>query len=530
MCGSKREATRSKIQISWPIAVLGLLALLHLIPLWITPYIPTQDGPSHVYNAFILRQYNNPEFPRFKEFYEINTRLVPNWFSHLALAGLMYLVPPGMAERIFLSGYVLLFAAALYYFLESVEKGRGVLAVLGFFFIYNYMLHMGFYNFSYSVPLYLFLLGYWWKHHDDFQFKHVVIFTLFFSLTFFFHIITSVLAIVSILFLAVLDYRLHIKKILVTLLAMIPMGLLIWNYLRDKGTQGLGWWDFKTLCQYLLSLNVLVAYNNDQLRVSVPLAILFGVLIVYTLLREKIRLGPGQIIYHWDRKDYFFLLSCLLVLIYCASPEAMSGTSILTSRISLFPWLVVLAWLSKDYPKILRRTAAALAVILLLYNLGLTMRYYIRFSRDVAEYVSGVDVIKRNRTILPLTFDPMGRSLKIWVITHAPNYYAVRTGGINYGNYEPDWMVFPTLFRVPPGEKRPTTHTIHSEPNELDVEKYADRVDYIIAWNLKPDSALYKKIVHHYECIKAHKRLTIFERKKNANIGRESPAANTHKG
>jgi hypothetical protein len=35
---------------------LALLAL-HVVPLWLFPFFPSQDGPSHLENAIILRNY-----------------------------------------------------------------------------------------------------------------------------------------------------------------------------------------------------------------------------------------------------------------------------------------------------------------------------------------------------------------------------------------------------------------------------------------------------------------------------------------
>ncbi len=34
-----------------------LLALLHLVPVWWYPYLPTQDGPAHLANAQLLLDY-----------------------------------------------------------------------------------------------------------------------------------------------------------------------------------------------------------------------------------------------------------------------------------------------------------------------------------------------------------------------------------------------------------------------------------------------------------------------------------------
>ena len=38
-----------------------VLLVLHLIPIWIFAYFPSQDGASHVYNALVLKEYSQHE-------------------------------------------------------------------------------------------------------------------------------------------------------------------------------------------------------------------------------------------------------------------------------------------------------------------------------------------------------------------------------------------------------------------------------------------------------------------------------------
>ena len=92
------------------------LILVHLLPIWLFAYFPTQDGPSHIYNSQVLREYWNPEYG-FQMFYNINWHLFPNWLSHFALAVLMGVFSPFIAEKVYLSAYVIFFPIAILYFL-----------------------------------------------------------------------------------------------------------------------------------------------------------------------------------------------------------------------------------------------------------------------------------------------------------------------------------------------------------------------------------------------------------------------------
>jgi hypothetical protein len=102
----------------------GMVAFL-LVPVWSVGYFPTTDGPSHIYNAWILRQYGNTqEYPLFQQYYEIDWRPIPNWLSHAVLTLLMFPLDPRTAEKFLLSGYVVLFAGAARFLAASVDPDR----------------------------------------------------------------------------------------------------------------------------------------------------------------------------------------------------------------------------------------------------------------------------------------------------------------------------------------------------------------------------------------------------------------------
>ncbi|MDQ1328624.1 MAG: hypothetical protein QG641_1909, partial [Candidatus Poribacteria bacterium] len=49
--------------------IIGLL-LIHLIPIWTFKFIPTQDGINHVYNAYVLKEFNNPNYTQYRQVYD----------------------------------------------------------------------------------------------------------------------------------------------------------------------------------------------------------------------------------------------------------------------------------------------------------------------------------------------------------------------------------------------------------------------------------------------------------------------------
>src|SRR5688572_20008572 len=96
-----------------------LAILLHLVPIWSFKYLPTTDGAAHVANADILRKYDDPKFDQFRKYYYVSREPMPNLAGHLLLAGLLYVAPPTVAEKVLVSLYVVLFPVALRYALRG---------------------------------------------------------------------------------------------------------------------------------------------------------------------------------------------------------------------------------------------------------------------------------------------------------------------------------------------------------------------------------------------------------------------------
>jgi len=63
----------------WPLALFVVLALLYLIPIWSVAHLPTADGPSHLYNSWILHELVAGNKGLIPQYYEIDWRPHPNW-------------------------------------------------------------------------------------------------------------------------------------------------------------------------------------------------------------------------------------------------------------------------------------------------------------------------------------------------------------------------------------------------------------------------------------------------------------------
>jgi hypothetical protein len=469
-----------------------------------------------------LREYYNPEY-NFQEYYDINLRLLPNWFSHLFLAFLIFLVPPLIAEKILLSIYVILFVLAFFYFLKAVDKRKNFLGLLIFLFVYNYSLHMGFYNFTFSLSLFLFTLGYWWKHKDNFQRRQTITLTLLLFFMFFCHIISAIVAISSLLFFLLCELsglgkeifkiralgQFFRRKIILPLCSMIPASFLIIKYSLSQDAQIKDFWPWEKLWRYFSSLEFLVYYSDRQFNITMVITVLLGFLILYTMFKGRLSLK--------GKKVCFPFLSLFLLALYLKAPNTLATAegiilgSGINPRLSIYPFLVLLPWLNHNFPRILKTALGTIIIFLILLNLGYTTYYYKILNDDLRECTSGIGLVERNKTFLSQSFNNYGRARSIGVFLHALDYYCIEKKGINLSNYEADLGYFPLKFKK--GLSRPSLKYLESYPERIEIAPYAKDIDYLLTWALEEESDIYRRIGKYYALIKAEGRLKIFKRR-----------------
>lgn len=83
------------------LAAVGLLVLL-IAPVWCWPLVATQDGPSHLYNAEVVRESLAGGGPS-TAVYEVAWKPLPNWAGTLLVVGLLKVLPLSLIPRVVLT-------------------------------------------------------------------------------------------------------------------------------------------------------------------------------------------------------------------------------------------------------------------------------------------------------------------------------------------------------------------------------------------------------------------------------------------
>jgi hypothetical protein len=486
---------------------LGLALLL--VPIWAVDYVPTVDGPSHVYNAWILRQYHNvEEYPLFQQHYEIDWRPIPNWFGNAVLALLMFPFAPRTAEKILLSGIVLLFVAAVRFFAGSADPERRWAGVLALPLLYNHLFLLGFHNFSFSLSFYMLAVGTWWRNRDSPGLPLALELNLLLLLCWFSHIVSLCVALASIgiLWLVTLRGR-DWKRHLLHPLMLAPQVLLpLWFVQQQGGGPIPSIWSPETVRDFLMRLEVLLLFGDEQLWIGRILAGLFGVLLLLTLAGK---LKPRE-------EDGFLLLVLLTIGIYIVSPEGMSGGTLLKNRLSLYPWLVLLPWLAPPIGRVGRVAVIAVAALLTIFQVGKTVHWYRQMQPDIQAFVAAAESIPRNSRVLPLLFSRDTTNPRFGALGHLLGYAAAEKGLIDWDNYEAATSLFPVRFR--PWVRKPDTYILEADPAQVRLAQYRGRADHVFAWKMPPDLPLARQVRRKYRLLAEIGPGAVYQRRKGRGM------------
>lgn len=505
--------------LSWKHLFVVLL-VLHLLPLWIFAYFPSQDGVSHIYNAKVLTDYADQANYKMRDAWQLNITIFPNWLSHVSLAALLYIFPPVIAEKVFLSIAIGMIPISFFYFFNAVHKdqeGKFVYAWLGFPFAYNYLLYMGFYNFTLSISCFFFSFGFWWRHKDDMQVRHLAWLYVLLLLTYLSHIASYGLIVFAISIAAGWtwgtkalaaawrerhaewhrEFIIRLKPVFRFLIYMVPIYFVLIEYYLESlkkhpqgNHRGIAW-----ISEYFFGVKSIVYFTDWHIPVNHFLLVVLAVAIVISI---------GYRVYRkeWVKPtDAFLLISIVFTYMFVRAPWSYGPGGWINDRIHLYILLMLAPWLIPNIGKFGRYTIAACLIVFSLLHWGRTAYDHGRIAPEIAELVSGVKLIEphtsfRHRTPDWHKSDALGRIEYVTPFAHSTAYYGVYADDVvHLLNYEAHYDYFPV-----------------NRNNYGSVELNYITEDYIIAWSY-PESEKFADLAPNYDIIHETKNLKLFKRK-----------------
>lgn len=470
--------------------LLGVLIAIHLLPLWVLPYFPSQDGPAHLSLANTLREYDGPDGQVLRDYFVRDPGAVTNWFVYFVLAYGLGFLPVALAEKVFLSAYVVLLPLAARYAVRGVEPRNAFLALLVVPFTYNYLLAMGFYNFSFSVVAFLFALGYWIRNREGMGWREGIIFALLALWVYVCHVISFGVLVAAIGTLGTWEVLSrgwsYARRLGGTALALVPSLVLMLLFMTSSslGTNSLP--VFYKLLQ-LVTLDCLVSFDPATRYFGYGAALLLGGLAAWALTRRPLQ-GHG-----WLAVVVVFITLVLVM------PTNVGVGGFISWRLSLFTVLALVLWLAHfEPPAPVRRWIAILSSCLALGLLGLLWTRWFSVDDYMAEYLAAGELIPEGSTLLHLSHAHNGRwpdgrpiAFRIEPFLHAGSRIPAGKPVADLWLYAADFKgYFPLHYRP---ERNPYDHIgIGPRPEEAPPrvefltypERTGGRVDYVLLWQV----------------------------------------------
>jgi hypothetical protein len=475
--------------------LFAALLILHLVPIWVLPFFPTEDGPGHQAVANVLREYDEPEGRILREYYDINEASLTNWFVFAILSHGLGFLPVPVAEKVLLSGYVLLLPLSVRYAVRAIRPDNGFLSVLAFPFTYNYLFQMGFFNFCYSLAALFIAFGWWWRRQERFGPARTVVFALLVLWVYFCHPVSLVMLLAAVG--TITAWRMFLegfqRRFVGPLLAFVPALALVAYYLSGHAGSRTSMLPVWVKIKHLLALYSLVSLDHRIVALSAALALLFGVVSLVLLVR---RVKQGRLA--WT--DGLLLAVLVFTAAYFLAPNELGSGGFLTHRLNLYPFLGLILWFGTfDYSYRTRGWIHAASVAVAVGFLAMLAPRWTALDDYLTEYMTAAGRIEPGSTLLGLSFSHHGQApdggevaFRVWPFVHASGYIAARKPVVDLALYEAMEDYFPIRYRPGLDPYRRISVGDHlgleDQPPRVDFLTYpgrtGGRVDYVLLWQL----------------------------------------------
>lgn len=454
------------------------LMILNLIPIWFFEYPPLQDYPQHLLQDKITMDYGNAEFG-YGKYFDLRFSLIPTLFSIFFIISLSKIFGIYIAGKIFLSAYIILFPLSIFYFLSSIDKRKAILGFFSFIFTYSWFFNKGLIDFSISIPFFFFALGYWLNNRDKMNANKTLILAVLILSVLFSHLFSFIILLISVFLLSIFYYK-NKKQLLTTMLAF-TLPIIFFAIFWFSRTPNAAPIDIAAAFNPLILIK---SFFGMFLSFSpvIETAILAAPLLYFVFLfaRKILANKPFLIKSLLNRKygNEFLILALILLFLFVISPPDLATWAHFKVRFVPFIVLFFVSWLEPPKKKRLFLFIMVIAAVLLTM---LTFFNYYAVNKELADYSSGINVIERNKLILPITIkDIYGYTMRPY--EHFWAYYHIEKGGTG-----PYVFAGHSTHLIAYKEKMPAPKSIIAAPNELSQQlnfskEILSYYDYILLW------------------------------------------------
>lgn len=405
-----------------------------------------QDIWQHLALADVLHNYDIPG-SIYPEYFILPTTPKPNLAYYYLIHYIGFITPSlEFANKVVLSGYVLLFPTAFLYLLRSFGRSRW----LGFFafpFIYSSMFAYGFVSFIMALPLMFFGIGAYRRFvaspDEAIDVRAGVIASFAILATFFTH--AHVFLLLGLL--GGIIFLLHTSGWWGTLRRLAPFvpGLTVFVpwfvvYFLEQTSSASGM-HFGSVGELFGStfykpsviLSSFFFYVGDYFRVQwddVVFLLTILIAIVLLMLRRHPEIPPTQ-----TRKLKYYdleILTVILLITVVLFPQHIESQSIVSMRHLLPAVLFFFGWLGfDDAPKRVAVPAIITLIVLHLVGQAFLVRSFHDFEDELDGYTELFDQCEGGKRLLKVTYNQESSVTNHGALWHMHFFYTILKGGIS---------------------------------------------------------------------------------------------------
>ncbi|MDR3617840.1 MAG: hypothetical protein P4L85_00705 [Paludisphaera borealis] len=489
------------------ILVTAMLLAPVLAAIWVVPWFVTQDGLTHLYNAWIIAASTAGD-SAFSPYYEVHWRPLPNWAGHLALIGLLRVVSPWAADRIVMSASLLGIAVATVWLRARVVGGRGSFAAcaLSALLALSFSWLMGFSSFQLGACLFPITLGVWWKGRDGLRAGRMAGVSALLILGYFGHLVSLGLTVCAMMFLAiVLPGGSRWARLWRTGVSLAPLGGLGVVYLKLSRQGGPMHPKFPAPGEFL-SISGWVRRLGwvDPISVAIKVGLPFTDHVgpLYAVFSPAVWLALAGLLglaTAWRgtrERRAWQALGAILVMGGVFGPDSLGPGhgDYLPQRLALLGLVALVPTFDRAAKSWTQRAAAGAIVVALVLQTVVVWDYALDSQRKVAQMVAIGPSVGRGQRVATLISDLKTR-FRPNAALHADSWLGISEGAVLWSNYETRYYYFPVQFR--PELARPDSFeleqiALRGGSDEAEerwarvLETYRDAIDRVIVWRDDP--------------------------------------------
>ncbi len=423
----------------WVFLIASFLNIYHL---FILSFIPSLDGPQHLYISNVIVNILGSN-DLINQFFRINHIIVGNWIGHFLLSFYNYFFPATIAEKLLLTTYYFGIAYSFRYLVISIKGKSSFLSFIIFPFSTTTMVLLGYYNYSLGTIVFFLALGYWVRIEQlEMNTKRFFSMMALFILLFLSHVFVFMLSGLVFALYFVLSFVLNyvksnnrrsvvqnqLRKLTFLFIAALPAILLWINYslvVTKLGGVIIKDYSFFELTDYLVIIRSLMAFHREyESPANVNLFILINLIIVFSIIyrlilfkRKKKNTEPSGVFFRIS--DFWLIISFVFLILYYTFPDQL-GSGNITNRISIVMFFILITWIAvQDIPKWSALFFACLFIIITIEQRLAVFKSLSGLDRDIVE-LKELDRYIDNNSII-VTLGDNGN----WIEPHFPFYLGI---------------------------------------------------------------------------------------------------------